>query len=237
MFLLKLFATAPIGFVHNFQQGTFSPNPVTNPTDALFIGALETDIDLLPGAGSTAPYEHGYIRATMDINIYDETVGDADLHDGVYVDNHVANLASGVQMQGGFAWENSGTNPILSDDMFTPMEIKYTNLGGGQMGIQLRMAFLDEEDGDGDLFRAFNYDIATAQGSPTIVSSAIVNHGFSDLSQLYPGVGTRISDSNVSNTGAAFDWQDGFLEVIPEPSSAVLAGVGVMLLGLRRRRK
>ncbi len=155
--------------------------------------------------------------ATYDLDLLDHTGLDT-TGDGNWNTSPITTIAEDLLVE---SWEKSHA-----------IELTYTNLGNGKLQVDVGVMNLD-------ITGRYASDSVTSYNQ-IVQNSYIVDTPFSDLSALRPGFGGAFNDSDIPNSGAAFDWEDAYptgFSQVPEPSSASLLGLGIAGFLLRRKRK
>lgn len=171
-------------------------------------------------AGDFKGYNSTTDVVAFDLDLMDQSGADQAPTDGVWNINPLVNVADGLVLDRIFI--GSGVSQAL--------ELRYTNVGNGQMKIDVGMMALD-------ISGRRDTDVMT-DTELIVQESYTVAHSFSDLSNLRVGFGLSLNDSDIPMSGANFDWEAAYPTgfAVPEPSTALLA-LGLMPFALLRRRR
>ena len=212
----------PARNIHMYQLG------LSSNTDAFGAAGNESlfvAYDYKERVGSDFGGEVRYYGGNLDVldhNGYDTTIDDQWNH------TPLATLATGVTARVYQRFTNTAIHSI---------ELTYTNLGEGRMGIGMSVRELYYSPAWDILNEPIEDNLLLDQN---IVNNYVeVDHDFTDLSSLRPAFGLAIdSEYRGMGSGHNWSWDPAFAPdpaPIPEPSAALLLGLSSIAL-LRRKR-
>ena len=189
------------------------------PTGTTINGVVFTGMNNAYGPGFTRTLANGGSSHNNGAGVVSTTGNLANLMQGFLYNNGPATDGTGLQ-----TYTISGLTPGTTYDLRV-----YTHLWTNPGNRPNTLVF--DSTGAADSTGLINQDNATSFGMPGVTDSAYINY-------RYTATGTSLSFTAANAAGSNASWHLYGLsnQVVPEPGSLALLGLGGLLVGYRRRR-